>query len=110
MAGLAGGQRVAPIPDRGRDPDCYGDAEHGGGHPRWHGAGPDQPVPEGQPVEIGEVQKGLDKLQMHASVRVNVDELGHRSAFVGAVLATLPGAQYTHNPATVTLTAPAASK
>jgi hypothetical protein len=63
--------------------------------------------PEGQPVEIGEVQKGLDKLQMHGSVRVNVDELGHRSAFVGAVLATLPGAQYTHNPATVTLTAPA---
>ena len=39
--------------------------------------------PEGQPVEIGEVQKGLDKLRMRGSVRVNVDELGHRSAFVG---------------------------
>ena len=59
--------------------------------------------PEGQPVEVGEVQKGLDKLQMHGSVRVNVEELGHRSAFVGAVLATLPGARFTKNPATVML-------
>ncbi|MBP2329497.1 hypothetical protein JOF56_009882 [Kibdelosporangium banguiense] len=59
--------------------------------------------PTGQPVGIGEVQKGLDKLAGLRSVRVNVDELGHRSAFVGAVLATLPGAQFTDNPATVTL-------
>ena len=41
------------------------------------------------------------------SVRVNVEELGHRSAFVGAVLATLPGARFTKNPATVTLGASA---
>jgi hypothetical protein len=63
--------------------------------------------PEGQPVEVGEVQKGLDKLRMQGSVRVNIDELGHRSAFVGAVLATLPGAQFTNNRATVTLGASA---
>jgi hypothetical protein len=63
--------------------------------------------PQGQPVGAGEVQKGLDKLRMHGSVRVSVDELGHRSAFVGAVLATVPGAQFTNDPATVTLAAPA---
>lgn len=59
--------------------------------------------PEGQPVEVGEVQKGLDKLKMFGSVRVNVEELGHRSAFVGAVLAMLPGARFTTTPATVTI-------
>jgi hypothetical protein len=64
------------------------------------------PSPEGQPIEADEVQKGLDKLRVQGSVRVNMDELGHRSAFVGAVLATLPGTQFTNNPATVTLAAP----
>ena len=63
--------------------------------------------PDGQPVEVGEVQEGLDKLKMHRSVRINVQELGHRSAFVGAVLATLPGVQFTTSPATVTLGAAA---
>jgi hypothetical protein len=59
--------------------------------------------PEGRLVEIGEVQKGLDKLRAHGSVRVNVDELGHSSSFVAAALATLPGAQFMKNPAAVTL-------
>jgi hypothetical protein len=59
--------------------------------------------PTGQPVGIGEVQKGLDLLAADGSVRVNVDELGHRSSFVGAVLATLPDAWFTENPTTVTL-------
>jgi hypothetical protein len=62
---------------------------------------------EGQPVGVGEIQRGLDKISAHGSVRVHVDELGYRSAFVGAVLATLPGAQFTSNPATVTLHPPA---
>ena len=57
----------------------------------------------GEPVAVGEVQKGLDKLQAQGTVRVNVDELGYRSAFVGAVLATLPGAQVSLRPATITL-------
>jgi hypothetical protein len=52
-------------------------------------------------VGISEVQKGSDKLAAHRSIRVSVDELGHRSAFVGAVLATLPGARVTQNPATI---------
>jgi hypothetical protein len=62
--------------------------------------------PAGQRVGIDEVQKGLDLLAARRSVRVNVDELGHRSSFVGAVLATLPDARFTQNPATVTLRAP----
>ena len=59
--------------------------------------------PQGQPVEISEVQQGMDKLRANGSVRVAVDELGHSSAFIGAVLATLPGAHVTTSPATVTL-------
>jgi hypothetical protein len=46
----------------------------------------------------------MDKLRANGSVRVAVDELGHRSAFVGAVLTTLPRTRVTTSPATVTLT------
>ncbi len=59
--------------------------------------------PAGQSVEVGDVQKGLDLLAAQGSVRVSVEELGHRSSFVGAVLATLPNARFTENPITVTL-------
>jgi hypothetical protein len=67
--------------------------------------------PQGQPVEINDVQHGIDQLRAQGFVRVTVEELGGRSAFVGAVLATLPGAHITRRPATVTLTtdAPASS-
>lgn len=60
--------------------------------------------PDGQPVAVSEVQAGLDRLAAQGSVRVSVPELGYRSAFVGAVLATLPGAVLTRNPAVITLT------
>ncbi|OLF14384.1 hypothetical protein BLA60_04470 [Actinophytocola xinjiangensis] len=59
--------------------------------------------PEGQPVPLVEVQKGLDLLVGQRSVGVNVEELGYRSAFVGAVLATLPTARVAMNPATIAL-------
>jgi hypothetical protein len=59
--------------------------------------------PQGQSVEISEVQLGMDKLRANGSVRIAVEELGHRSAFVGAVLSTLPGARVTGSPATVFL-------
>jgi hypothetical protein len=59
--------------------------------------------PDGQLVNISDIQNGLDKLAAHGSVQVTVGELGQRSAFVGAVLATLPGAQFTGSPAEVTL-------
>jgi hypothetical protein len=67
--------------------------------------------PQGQPVEISDIQHGMDKLRTHGSVRVTVEELGHRSAFVGAVLAALPGVHVANNPGTVTLgtTGPLAS-
>ncbi|WP_156077394.1 hypothetical protein [Saccharothrix sp. NRRL B-16314] len=59
--------------------------------------------PEGQPVPVSAVQKGLDLLAARGSVRVAPDELGHRSSFVGAVLAVLPGARFTGDPAVVVL-------
>lgn len=63
---------------------------------------------QGQPVEIDDVQHGMDKLRVHGSVRVTVEQLGYRSAFVGAVLAALPGARTNASPAMVTLGATAA--
>lgn len=59
--------------------------------------------PTGQPVAISDVQYGLDLLVKQGSVRVSVDELGHRSAFVGAVLATLPTARVSKSPTTIML-------
>jgi hypothetical protein len=62
-----------------------------------------QRSPDGQPVGIGEVQKGLDKLAAQGSVRISVEELGHRSSFVGAVLAALPDARFVDNPTRVVI-------
>src|SRR5690349_14044971 len=49
--------------------------------------------PRGQPVPIAWVQAGIDALERDRVVRVDVATLGHRSAFVGAALRELPGAQ-----------------
>ncbi|WP_410588708.1 hypothetical protein [Amycolatopsis sp. lyj-23] len=62
--------------------------------------------PAGQPVEVADVQNGLDLLAARGSVRVSVEELGHRSSFIGAVLATLPGTSTTSRPPVVTLHEP----
>ncbi|MEV1118852.1 hypothetical protein AB0I91_27615 [Actinosynnema sp. NPDC049800] len=59
--------------------------------------------PEGRPVPMSAVQKGLDLLAARGSVRVAPDELGHRSSFVGAALAVLPGARFTGEPVVVVL-------
>jgi hypothetical protein len=59
--------------------------------------------PAGQPVKVEWVQAGLDLLMERRFVRVHPDELGYRSAFIGAVLATLPGAVASERPATVAL-------
>ena len=45
----------------------------------------------------------MDKLRVRGTASVTVEELGHRSAFVGAVLATLPGASATARSPTVPL-------
>lgn len=48
--------------------------------------------PGGQPVPIGWVQSGLERLLETGEIEVSVPSLGYRSAFVGAVLLSLPGA------------------
>ena len=57
--------------------------------------------PEGQPVPIAWVQDALDMIVRDGEVAVNVETLRYRSAFIGAVLSTLPGAITTLRPATV---------
>jgi hypothetical protein len=59
--------------------------------------------PQRQPVEIADVQQAMDRLRTHEMLRVTVEELGHSSAFIGAVLATLPGVRTTTYPATIIL-------
>jgi hypothetical protein len=59
--------------------------------------------PEGQPVPIAMVQHGMDLVHRHGAVTIDVDTLGHRSSFVGAVLATLPGATLSGSPPVVSL-------
>lgn len=59
--------------------------------------------PDGEWVDIDDVQQGLDLLARSGTVRVSVDELGHRSSFVGAVLATLPDVEVLTKPPRVTL-------
>ena len=49
--------------------------------------------PAGQPVPIEWVQSALDTLERDGEVVIEVGTVGHRSAFIGAVLATLPGAR-----------------
>ncbi len=60
--------------------------------------------PASQPVPIAWLQDALDQLVRDGEIAINVDTVGHRSAFVGAVLATLPGARTSLRPATVRLT------
>jgi hypothetical protein len=48
---------------------------------------------EGKPVPIAWVQNAMDLLERDGEVTIDVETVGYRSAFVGAVLATLPGAR-----------------
>jgi hypothetical protein len=59
--------------------------------------------PKGSLVPISDVQQGLDLLSAHRAVRVHPTELGYRSSFVGAALATLPGARFVEDPSRVVL-------
>ena len=47
--------------------------------------------PDGRPVPIEWLQDAVDLLIREGEVAVDVETLGHRGAFVGAFLATLPG-------------------
>ena len=48
--------------------------------------------PGGQPVPIEWVQRAIDLLARDGEITIDVATVGYRSAFIGAVLATLPGA------------------
>ena len=60
-------------------------------------------TPDGAPVPTVVVQDALDRLASHGVVRINVGEVGYRSAFIGAVLSSLPGTVVSLNPAEVRL-------
>jgi hypothetical protein len=51
--------------------------------------------PTGRPAPISWIQDGLDLLARDGDVELHPNVLEHRSAFVGAVLLTLPGASAT---------------
>jgi hypothetical protein len=53
-----------------------------------------QRSPAGKPVPIAWIQVALDRLIADGEVEVSVKSLGHRSAFLGAVLASLPDAEF----------------
>ncbi len=48
--------------------------------------------PHGQPVPIAWVQDAVDMLLDRDELVIDVETVGYRSAFIGAVLARLPGA------------------
>ncbi|WP_424185325.1 hypothetical protein ACOBQX_26000 [Actinokineospora sp. G85] len=60
--------------------------------------------PAGEPVPVAWVQEALDLLWDRGTVRVSVEQLGHRSSFLGALLSALPGTTTHDTPPTVSLT------
>ncbi len=59
--------------------------------------------PGGKPVQIAEVQDAIDALEAAGELEISVATVGYRSAFIGAVLATLPGATTAVRPRRVIL-------
>jgi hypothetical protein len=47
--------------------------------------------PAGQPVPIKWIQRAMDRLEQDGEITIDVETVGYRSAFIGAVLSTLPG-------------------
>lgn len=54
--------------------------------------------PAGQPVQLADVQNALDLLRIHGAVTIDVETLGHRSSFVGAVLRAVPDVSISGSP------------
>ena len=52
-----------------------------------------QRSPQGRPVPVAWVQDAMDALLEHGELVIDVKTVGYRSAFIGAVLATLPGTE-----------------
>jgi hypothetical protein len=59
--------------------------------------------PNGQRVAIAEVQAAMDMLERTGDLLIDKEIVGYRSAFIGAVLATLPGAIVSTRPRRVRL-------
>jgi hypothetical protein len=59
--------------------------------------------PAGAPLPVAWVQEALDSLRAVGELRIDVPSAGHRSAFIGAVLQTLPGARVEQGPQRIIL-------
>jgi|ERR1035438_4582140 hypothetical protein len=59
--------------------------------------------PNGQRIAIAEVQAAIDMLERTGDLLIDKKIAGYRSAFIGAVLATLPGAVVATRPRRVRL-------
>ncbi|MEQ8832822.1 MAG: hypothetical protein RJQ01_09430 [Microcella sp.] len=59
--------------------------------------------PEGQPVALDDIRAAAARLLSEGELAINVDQLGHRSAFAGAVLASLPGVEAIAEPPSLRL-------
>ena len=58
---------------------------------------------DGRPVPLAEVQAGLDRLWRDRELEISVATVGYRSAFIGAVLATLPQAAIATRPRRISI-------
>lgn len=59
--------------------------------------------PAGTPLPVASVQDALDSLQAVGELRIDTSTVGYRSAFIGAVLKTLPGARVERGPQRIVL-------
>ncbi len=62
-----------------------------------------QKSPTGKPVPIAEIQDALDRLFRDGEIEISVSSVGHRSAFIGAVLGTLDNVEIETRPRRVRL-------
>jgi hypothetical protein len=66
--------------------------------------------PKGELVPLDEIRSAARRLLEEGEVRIDTDTVGFRSAFVGAVLASLPGASRETTPRRVSLRRPERSR
>ena len=59
--------------------------------------------PEGSPVPLAMIESAYERLHSEGEIEISVDSVGHRSSFVGAVLASLPGVTTALDPRRVRL-------
>lgn len=59
--------------------------------------------PAGKPLPVALVQDALDRIQATGELQIDPPSVGYRSAFVGAVLRTLPNARTEHDPQRILL-------